>query len=72
MSVVLGIVPVANAADNVAAFGNALNPIITNVINPIVQLAFAVAVVVFVYGVIQMIIHGADADAACGHSRTKS
>ncbi len=51
------------AASNAAAFGNVLNPIITNVIKPLVMLAFAVATVVFVYGVIQMIIHDADAEA---------
>jgi len=48
---------------NVTAFGNVLNPIISYVVNPIVGLAFAVAVVVFVYGVIQMITHSTDAEA---------
>jgi len=58
------LLPVANAATgNVAAFGNALNPIITNVVNPLVELAFAIAIVVFVYGVIQMITHDTDAEA---------
>ncbi len=51
---------------NVTAFGNVLNPIITNVVNPIVELAFAVALVVFVYGVIQMMLHEADAE---GHKQ---
>ncbi len=51
------------ATSNVAAFGNVLNPIITNIVNPIVKLAFAVAVVVFVYGVIQMILNKTDAES---------
>lgn len=53
----------AYAAADTAAFGNALSPIVTNIIDPLIGLAFAVAVVVFAYGVIQMIIHDTDADA---------
>lgn len=45
------------------AFGNVLDPIVSNVVIPIVTLAFAVAVVVFVYGIIQMILHPTDAEA---------
>ncbi|MGC9605585.1 MAG: hypothetical protein ABSF56_02395 [Minisyncoccia bacterium] len=44
-------------------FFKAINPIITNVVNPLVWLAFAVAFVVFAYGVVQMITHETDAEA---------
>ncbi|MCX6715886.1 MAG: hypothetical protein NT077_02580 [Candidatus Taylorbacteria bacterium] len=58
------LIPEANAAaNNVVAFGNALNPIITHVVGPLVMLAFAIAVIVFVYGVIQMMLHETDAEA---------
>jgi len=45
------------------AFGNAVNPIISNIVYPIIGLMFGVAVLVFVWGVLQMIIHGEDEDA---------
>lgn len=51
------------AAVNAAAFGNVLSPIVTNIINPLIALAFAVAIVVFTYGVIQLIINKTDAEA---------
>ncbi|MFA6432283.1 MAG: hypothetical protein WCV82_00465 [Candidatus Paceibacterota bacterium] len=54
-------ITIAQAATDDAAFGKALDPIIANIVNPLVMLAFAVAVVAFVYGVIQMIIHATDA-----------
>ncbi len=54
------------AVVDATAFGNTLDPIITNIVSPIVKLMFAVAVVAFVYGVVQMIWHKNDAEA---HSR---
>lgn len=51
------------ATSNVAAFGNAISPIIEHVVSPIVRLAFAVAVVVFVYGVIQMMLNKTDSES---------
>lgn len=45
------------------AFGKVLNPIISNIVNPVIELMFAVAVVVFTYGVFQMIWNKTDADA---------
>ena len=59
------IVPTAYAASDptvVAAFGSAIDPIITNILLPLVQLAFAVAVIVFAYGLFQMVFHGDDPD----------
>ncbi len=46
---------VAHAAVDANAFGNAINPIITNIVSPLVGLAFAVAIIVFVYGVFQVV-----------------
>lgn len=51
------------AAVDMTAFGNLVNPIITNIVYPIVQLMFGVAVLVFVYGVLQLVLHGADESA---------
>lgn len=64
MSLNLSLINVAMAAqDNSATFGRVLNPIIDNILLPLVQLVFAIALLVFIYGVAQMIIHKADADA---------
>lgn len=52
----------AEAAVSATAFGTVINPIMTNLIDPLVGLAFAVALVVFVYGIIQMMIHDSDAE----------
>ena len=45
------------------AFANVVDPIIANVVNPIVELMFAVALVVFAWGILQMITHRYDAEA---------
>jgi uncharacterized membrane protein len=57
------IVPTAYAAVDAQAFGKIIDPIISHIVVPIVQLMFAVAIIVFVYGVIQMVIKGEDAEA---------
>lgn len=46
-----------------SAFGKVIDPIINNIVTPIVGLMFAVGVVVFAFGVMEMIWHGDDADA---------
>jgi uncharacterized protein YqgC (DUF456 family) len=51
----MNIVPTAFAEVDAAAFGSVLDPIISNIVNPIVGLMFAVAIVVFVYGVFQTV-----------------
>lgn len=56
-------VNIAYAADNSAAFGRVLDPIISNIVMPLVFLAFAIAVLVFAYGVAKMIISPSDAEA---------
>lgn len=45
------------------ALGNVLRPIITNIVDPILLLLFSVAVVVFVYSVLQLVLKPNDADA---------
>ncbi len=52
----LDLIPRAKAAVDLAAFGVIVNPIITNIVYPVIALMFGVAVLFFVYGVIQMII----------------
>jgi hypothetical protein len=47
----------AFAAFDQTVVDSALAPIVANVINPLIGLAFAVAVFMFAYGVIQMIMH---------------
>lgn len=53
----------AQAASTADAFGKAIEPILVNIVSPVVMLMFALAVVVFVYGIIEMLSHGADAEA---------
>ncbi len=53
----------AYAAVNGAAVDKVLNPIVTTIIDPLIILVFAVALVVFVYGVLQMVWNKTDADA---------
>lgn len=45
------------------AFGKVLGPIISNIVNPIVTLMFMVGLIVFSFGVFEMIYKGGDADA---------
>jgi len=54
---------VAYAAVDMTAFGSVLNPIIANIVYPAIELLFGAAVIVFVWGILQFIIHGADPDA---------
>ncbi len=46
-----------------AAFGKVLGPIISNVVNPIVTLMFMIGLIVFAYGIFEMIAKGGEADA---------
>ena len=58
------LVNIAHAApDPTAAFASAVDPIIANILDPIVMLMFAVAVVVFVWGIVEMLMHGDDSTA---------
>ena len=49
------LVPTAYAAVDLTAFGNVINPVISNIINPLVELLFAVALLIFAYGVLQLV-----------------
>ncbi len=55
--------PIAYAALDANAFGKVVDPIIQHVVNPIVMLVFAVALLVFAYGIIEMVAKGGDATA---------
>jgi Type IV secretion system pilin len=55
-------VSTAHAAD-LTTVQRLLDPVITHVVLPVVELMFAVAVVVFVYGVLQMVFFGGSEDA---------
>lgn len=58
------LVSVAEAARvDPVAFGKVLDPVISNIVNPIVMLMFAVAVLVFTYGAVQVIWRKYDAEA---------
>lgn len=48
---------------NSSAIGTALSPIIVNIVNPLIMLVFALAVLFFVIGIIQMIVSGESSDA---------
>lgn len=56
-------VPQANAAVDAAAFGKVLDPVIVNIVNPIIWLLFAVGIFMFAWGVAKMIIYAEDATA---------
>jgi large-conductance mechanosensitive channel len=45
------------------AFGNVVNPIIDNIVYPIIQLLFGLAVLFFVYGVLQFVFRAEDSEA---------
>jgi hypothetical protein len=45
------------------SLGRILDPIISNIVNPIVMLMFAIGLLVFAYGVFEMIWKGGDSDA---------
>lgn len=49
------LVPTAYAAVDANALGNVLNPIISNIIQPVIGLMFVVAILVFAYGVFQVV-----------------
>jgi uncharacterized membrane protein len=51
------------AAVSAADFGKAIDPVINNIVNPVVALMFAVALVVFTYGVLRYVWGSSDGDA---------
>jgi hypothetical protein len=50
-------------AFDATAFGTVVNPIISNIIVPIIELIVSIGLIVFVWGIIEMIIYADDADA---------
>lgn len=53
----------ALAASNAEAFGNAISPLMVHIVNPIIEVLFAVAFVVFAYGVLHLVFGEPDSDA---------
>ncbi len=57
----ISIIPVVEAKVDGAVIGRFLDPVLSNIVLPLVKLAFAVAVVVFVYSVFQVVWGGEEA-----------
>jgi hypothetical protein len=57
------LVPQVQAAVDATSFGNVINPVITAIVDPAIELMVLVAIVVFVWGVVQMIVNGGDPEA---------
>jgi len=53
----------AQAAVDMTAFGSTVKPIIDNIIYPVILFVFGLAVIIFVWGALQFIIHGDDPKA---------
>ena len=51
-------IPYAEASIDLTAFGNVVDPVISNIVYPVIELMFGLAVLVFAYGVLQMVFHG--------------
>ena len=56
-------ISIAQAAVDMTAFGNLVNPLINIIVYPIVQLMFGLAVLYFVWGALQFVLHGSDEGA---------
>ncbi len=57
------IIPYAYAAVDAVSFGKVVDPIVDNIVLPIIKLLFGIAVLVFAYGIAKMIIKADDAEA---------
>ena len=57
------LIPQAHAAVDSAMVDNIVQPIFKHVIQPVLTLLIVIAIFVFVYGVVEMIAKGGDADA---------
>ncbi|MDE1940643.1 MAG: hypothetical protein KGI66_00800 [Patescibacteria group bacterium] len=54
------LIPEAYASVDMTAFGNVVDPIITNVVYPVLELLFGLAILIFVWGVLQLVLGGDD------------
>ena len=55
--------PQVQAQVDATAFGNAVSPILSNIVTPLVELMIAVGIIVFVWGIVEMLLHADDPDA---------
>ncbi len=53
----------AQTAVDPVVFGKVLDPIIANIVYPVIWVLFAVGIFIFAFGVVEMIIKGDSADA---------
>jgi uncharacterized membrane protein YdcZ (DUF606 family) len=51
---------IVHAAVDPEIFGRVIDPIISNIVNPLIGLIFAIAILVFVYGILEMIANAGD------------
>jgi len=59
----LDLIPQAHAAVDMTAFAKVVDPIISNIVYPLLALLFGVAMLVFVWGVLQIVLHSDNEDA---------
>jgi hypothetical protein len=61
----INLVDIAHAAapDPTPAVAAVINPIIKNIVSPLIMLMFAVTIVVFVWGIVEMFLKGDDPTA---------
>ena len=57
------LVPQVQAQVDATAFGNVVNPIITAIVDPAIELMALVGVVVFIWGVVEMIANGSEPES---------
>lgn len=55
--------PQVEAQVNATSFGAVVDPIITNIVTPIVELMVSVGIIVFVWGVVELLLHADDPEA---------
>jgi hypothetical protein len=62
---IFGIFPQVHAQSTVdaTAFGKVLDPIIVNIVNPVIEVLFAIGIFIFAYGIVEMIMKGDNPDA---------
>jgi hypothetical protein len=66
----MNIIGLAQAAIDSSKLGSILDPIIDNIVSPVVWLMFGVATVYFTYGVLRMVIKGEDQEARSESKRS--
>lgn len=63
MSFFTSFIPVAQAAVDTTAFVHVVDPIVVNIVYPLLRLLFGIAIITFAWGVLQIVLHGDDEEA---------